>query len=294
MLKAEQVYPSDLTDQQWECIHDLLPEARKGGRPRSTNIRCVINAIFYLNQSGCAWRYLPKQYPKWQTVYDYYASWQRHGVLKRVHAFLVTKVRTSAKRNASPSTLIIDCQSAKARWGEQRGYDGFKKVQGRKRNILVDTLGLIHSVYVSTARRGDYIAALEMLNPKSVYFPSTACASLNAFYADGGYRPHAFQKLVHKNFNVWPTFKMHQKKQECFYNEESQSWRYRQVFLESNLKPVRWIVERTFAWFSNYRRLSRDYEKKTTHSEAMILVSMMQLMLRRLDRVKPYKRWANR
>src|SRR5262249_2521446 len=157
------------------------PKARTGGRPRTTDVREVLNAILYLTRSGCAWRYLPRDFPPWQTVYLYYVRWSAEGVLKGIHDYLVCCVRISENRSPVPSVLIVDSQSSKAQWGEQRGYDGFKKVRGRKRNIFVDTLGLIHSVQVDAAGAKDYISGIQMLDPEHCRL-SPRITELAAFY----------------------------------------------------------------------------------------------------------------
>jgi putative transposase len=284
-------YPSDLSDKHWKLIQQFIPKARTGGRPRTTDVREVFNAILYVTRSGCAWRYLPGEFPPWQTVYRYYSRWKALGVLKKIHDFLVGEVRELAHRNRAPSTLIVDCQSAKAGFGEERGYDGYKKVRGRKRTIFVDTLGLIHSVQVSTAQRGDYVPALQMLQPGNPHFPATAAKRLSAFYADAGYRAHDFQNAVYRNFKVWPTLTVSQSEEVC-ERQEDRTYRFRRRVRRSNLKPVRWRVERTFAWFNFYRRLARDYERNPSSSEAMIQMAMTRLMLNRLQRPKKaYVRW---
>lgn len=292
MRRIGRGYPSDLSGQQWKLISDLIPKARTGGRPRTTDVREVLSAIFYVNRTGCAWRYLPREFPPWQTVYMYYRQWKTLGTLKRIHDFLVAQVRVKAGRQSSPSTLIIDCQSAKAQWGEQRGYDGFKKVQGRKRTIIVDTLGLIHAVRVCTAQRRDDMPAIEMLEPSHPHFPTMAQVPLKAFYADGGYRQAGFQEAVRRAFGVLPVLKFSKSQSVCYSPGEKQ-WRYKSVVVKSNLKPVRWRVERTFAWFNSYRRLTRDYERKPSSSETMIHLGMIQIMLNRLVRPRnTYLRWT--
>jgi putative transposase len=156
-------YPSDLTNQQWEAFKDLLPRARVGGRRRTTDVRSVLNAILYLNRSGCAWRYLPKEYSPWRTVYDYFVRWRCCGVIDHILLKLSHMVRLQVGRNPQPSILIIGSQSVKASFGESRGYDGFKKVRGRKRHILVDTLGIVFAVRVSPANVGDVDEGLTLL-----------------------------------------------------------------------------------------------------------------------------------
>jgi putative transposase len=282
-------YPSDLTDQQWELIQKQIPHARRGGRPRTTDVRQVVNALFYLNRTGCAWRYLPKQagFPPWKTVYDYFAKWRAQGIWKRVHDFLVRAVRQRRGRNPNASVLIVDAQSAKAPSGEARGYDGFKKVKGRKRSLFVDTLGLIHSVKVDPANQSEYRCAFEMLKPEQPYYPNSIAHPLSAMYADAAYKPIDFQDEVKERLGILPTLTSSQTeiRWEKFKSPLHGGWDWRKVkqVKHSNLKPVRWIVERTFAWFNHYRRLAKDYERKTTHSETMIYLAMTQLMLRKLD-----------
>ena len=237
--------------------------------------------------------YLPKEYPPWQTVYMYYRSWIKENVIKKIHNFLVNSLRTVEGRKNKASVLILDSQSIKARFGEQRGFDGFKKIMGRKRSIFVDTMGLIHSVRVSTAQKGDANLAQEMLDPASHYYPIGIRKKLSAFYADAGYRGEDFKYKIKKSFGVFPTMKKSESKQIINHDPTRKTaWTYRPIVVHSNLKPTRWIVERTFAWLGNYRRLNRDYEKSTLGSETMIQTAMTQLMLKRLFRPKnEYKRW---
>lgn len=129
-------YPSDLTEHQWELIKDLIPPARPGGRPRTTEVKLIVNAVFYLTRTGCAWRYLPKEYPPWKTVYDYFSAWKRAGLWQQIHITIAKQVRIAAGRSEEPSTLIIDAQSVRAQYGEERGremlpYESAKEPTGR-------------------------------------------------------------------------------------------------------------------------------------------------------------------
>jgi putative transposase len=278
MSRARRLYPSDLDDEQWQHIERLLPRAsaRGEGRRRTTSLRRVFDAIFYINRTGCAWRYLPTEFPPWQTVYAYYRAWLRKGLLRRVHDALVRMVREHAGKKAEPSTLMVDSQSIKAHWGDHRGFDGFKKVIGRKRSIFVDTLGLIHGVRSDAASLGEYKAACTMVERLPDY-------NLKALYADAGYRAHDFQNAVHERFRIWPTITA---------STHRADGRKGKILTSSNLKPTRWIVERTFAWLNHFRRLTRDYERRVDGAQAMVLVAMIQLMLRRLTRkVGTYRRW---
>lgn len=268
------LYPSDLTDSQWDFIQSHLPCARGGGRPRTTNLRQILNAIFYLVRNGCTWRALPKSYPPWQTVYDYFRSFQTQGVWKRIHEFLVQTIRVELNREKLPSLLIIDGQTVKAAQGEQRGYDGFKRLRGRKRQILVDSLGLIHSIRIHSANlqeRSQGSLLFQSLSPEQL-------RRLTAIYADQGYRG-PFEERIYYSIGIRPTIPP--------LDPESGQGRKKtssEKLQNRRLKPItkkRWVVERTFGWFNHYRRLSKDYEKKITQSETMIQLAMTQLMLRR-------------
>jgi len=247
-------YLSDLTEHQWEIIKDMIPVARPGGRRRTTCMRSVLNAIFYVNRTGMAWRYLPPNFPPWKTVYDYFNQWRRMNAWKNINDCLVREVRLASGRKEYPSCLIIDSQTAKAHYGGQRGWDGFKKMQGRKRQILVDTLGLLHGVDVHAANESDTKSGFKVVDE----FKSKR--NIELFLADRGYKG-TFVDRIFLKWNLWV--------QLAGANDGN------------NLAPKRWIVERTFAWFNHYRRLSRDYEKVAENSQAMIYVSMIQLMLRK-------------
>jgi putative transposase len=256
MSEVGRRYLSDLTEHQWELIKELIPEARSGGRPRTTCIRSVVDAIFYLNRSGCAWRYLPREYPPWKTVYDYFNKWQKINVWIRINDLLVKKIRVNDGREEFPSVYAIDSQTTKAHYGELRGYDGYKKMRGRKRQVLVDTLGLVHGVRIHAANLEDRRQGAELME---TFEPKRRISKVIADRAYNGY----FIDMVFSKFRIWTQINLNKNK--------------------DNLRPTRWVVERTFAWFNHYRRLSRDYERKTKNSESMIYLAMIQLMLRRLS-----------
>lgn len=276
MLKAGQIYPSDLTEQQWNAIKDLLPCAKKGGRPRTTNIRSVISAIFYLIRSGCAWRYLPRSYPPWRTVYEYFQKWQRIGVWKKLHDFICNEVRRKAHKALHPTTLIIDSQSIRCSRGTKRGYDGHKKLRGRKRQILVDTLGIIHSVNIHAANLNDCTAGFSIFNK----LPENKASSLRVLYADQGYRGR-FVRQFEARFNFSPTI-LGVRKNNGQGRKKTTAQKMANRKLRRIKRKKRWIVERTFGWFNHYRRLSKDYETKTYTSELMIRLAMIQLLLKRM------------
>lgn len=257
------VYPSEMSDEQWQVFEKLIVEAVKGrGRPLELDLRAILNAIWYVLRTGCAWRYLPKEYPNYNRVYYHYRKWCQDGTWERINTALREQVREAAGREVQPSLAIIDRQSVKTtEVGGERGFDGGKKVNGRKRHILVDTMGNLLKVVAHAAHLGDRVGAQDLL----LKLPTPLWTRLEKILADGGYEGATFQAWVQQTFAVELTITLRPPHTQGFV-----------------LIPVRWVVERTFAWLGRYRRLSKDYERLTVHSEGMVYLASIHRLLHRL------------
>jgi putative transposase len=258
-------YPTDLTDEQFALVEPSLPQRKRMGRPPA-DLREVFNGILYLLRTGCQWRLLPKDFPPWSTVHTWYRRWRKDGTWGRLHEALRQQVRTQAGRDPAPCTSAVDSQSVKTtELGGVKGFDGGKKVKGRKRHIWVDSMGLLLAVFVTGADVTDGRAACTLLHERLW----EELPRLERVDADNSYREGCLQEEV---FALAP-FVLN------IVSRPKGSKGYVKL-------PKRWVVERTFAWLGRSRRLSKDYEFLTASSEAMIQVSMIHLMLRRLRPVK--------
>lgn len=257
-------YNSDLTDGEWKHIQPCFPKTHKRGRPRQHPFRELLNAIFFVTKTGCQWRYLPNDFAPWRTVYHYYRRWKKNGFWERLHTRLREQVRLTQRRKRHASAAIIDSQSVKStEMSAERGYDAGKKVNGRKRHVLVDTLGLVLLVLVLPANIQDREAARQLL--KTFFGGAQPRRRVRHIWADGGYAGALL---------AWSRRFM-----RCTIQIVKRTERHTFKVL-----PRRWVVERTFGWLGRYRRLSSDYERQAKSGETFVYLAMIRLMLARLEK----------
>ena len=267
-------YPSDLSDAEWALLKPLLASPERRGRPPKWSARRIADAVFYLLRSGCAWRMLPREYPPWQTVYYHFRKWRRDGRLQQAHDRLRATVRESECRDRDPSGAVLDSQVVKTTGvgGPERGYDGAKRLSGRKRHLLVDTGGLVLSARVHAASLHDRDGAQGLLTDEL----KKELPQLELVWADGAYT-NEFRRWAEEE-RGWRV--------EVPYHRNRQLWRYGLEEKPRGFRvlPRRWVVERTFAWLGQARRLAKDYERLPETAVAMIYWAMSRIMLRRLAR----------
>ena len=284
-------YPTDLSNEEWRCVRPHLPEPALQGRPRLHGLRAILDAVFYVLKSGCPWRLLPREFPPWKTVYDWFRKWRIDGTWERLNAELRERLRCRLGRDPNPSAGIVDSQSARTSGvgGQERGFDPAKNVEGRKRHLLVDTEGLVLKAKVHSARVPDADGIGLLLGSARV-----GLSRLSHLWVDAGYQGRGKRwaeealglsvEVVRKPKKPVPEKVAERWAAEWAKEGKAVDWQKLMPPKGFRVLPRRWVVERTFAWISHNRRMAKDYERLCATGEAFIYAAMTRLMARRLAR----------